>query len=135
MVHEYRQPDYNDICGPDNGQCSHTCVAMPDLHHAIRRFTCGCPPDMVLDEDNKTCKKITSMGNSSQEPTNADKIEAASQIEAVPLPPDDDGISPVGVVIGASSFGVVILILVILFINFYLIYISFLFLGFNSPLL
>ena len=48
---------------------------------------------------------------------------------------DDDGISQVGVVLGASSFGVVILILVILFINFYFIYIFFLFLGFNSPLL
>ena len=115
MVHQYRQPDYTNVCGQDNGQCSHTCVAMPDLHPT--RVTCGCPPDLVLDEDNKTCKKITSMDNSSIKPINADKIEAASQIEAVPLPPDNNSYNQVGIIIGASSIGALIIILVSFDIN------------------
>uniref|UniRef100_A0AAF5Q0L6 EGF-like domain-containing protein n=13 Tax=Wuchereria bancrofti TaxID=6293 RepID=A0AAF5Q0L6_WUCBA len=52
VVHPFRQPDYKNPCGDNNGGCSHLCL----LSAHDPGFTCSCPDQFVLLNDNKTCE-------------------------------------------------------------------------------
>ena len=74
LVHPYRQPRLPDLCSPDNGGCSHICLAAPHWSGPIRGqysghvtsldqsqrtsrvvTTCACPPHMTLLANKRTC--------------------------------------------------------------------------------
>ncbi|ESO98761.1 hypothetical protein LOTGIDRAFT_158707 [Lottia gigantea] len=54
-IHSQNQPATASLCGDNNGGCSHFCLPSPVDLHLSPSFTCHCPDDMELTDDNKTC--------------------------------------------------------------------------------
>ncbi|XP_059144487.1 low-density lipoprotein receptor-related protein 4-like [Physella acuta] len=50
--HPQRQPHAVNLCGPNNGGCSHLC-----LPNEVN-FTCSCPTGLVLNKDMKNCAEV-----------------------------------------------------------------------------
>ncbi|KAG8187695.1 hypothetical protein JTE90_025222, partial [Oedothorax gibbosus] len=50
VFHPSKQLEGYDVCGDDNGGCSHLCL--PTSGHT---FTCACPNDRDMSSDNFTC--------------------------------------------------------------------------------
>lgn len=50
VYHPLKQVAYPNPCEPNNGNCSHLC-----LLSATRNFTCACPNNFRLLDDNRTC--------------------------------------------------------------------------------
>ncbi|ESO98760.1 hypothetical protein LOTGIDRAFT_231159 [Lottia gigantea] len=56
-VDPQKQPETASLCGDNNGGCSHFCLPSPVDLHLSPSFTCHCPDDMELTDDNKTCNQ------------------------------------------------------------------------------
>ncbi|KAI6241467.1 EGF-like domain-containing protein [Aphelenchoides fujianensis] len=52
VVHPLRQPRFPNPCGDNNGGCSHLCL----IAAGGSTFTCACPDQFVLLQDNRTCE-------------------------------------------------------------------------------
>ncbi|XP_071487623.1 low-density lipoprotein receptor-related protein 4-like [Diadema antillarum] len=46
--------EVESVCGPDNGGCSHLCLANP------QGYSCSCPTGININGDNKTCGDVPS---------------------------------------------------------------------------
>lgn len=48
-----------NVCGSDNGGCSHLCLPNP------QGYSCACPTGIIINPDNKSCPdgKYMSYGN------------------------------------------------------------------------
>ncbi|XP_048256632.1 low-density lipoprotein receptor-related protein 4-like isoform X3 [Haliotis rufescens] len=57
VFHPDRQPEASNVCGDNNGGCSHLCLPSPHLTAQSPRFLCKCPDDGLyqLSSDHKTC--------------------------------------------------------------------------------
>ncbi len=51
IYHPLRQLPYDNPCGDNNGGCSHLCLISP----GGQSYSCLCPNNFVLKNDNKTC--------------------------------------------------------------------------------
>ncbi|KAF7989294.1 hypothetical protein HCN44_007968 [Aphidius gifuensis] len=63
--HPLRQLPYNNPCGQNNGGCSHLCLISPPASSyllegygqpGVTSYTCSCPNQFILNNDNKTCR-------------------------------------------------------------------------------
>ncbi|XP_055899580.1 low-density lipoprotein receptor-related protein 4-like isoform X3 [Biomphalaria glabrata] len=50
--HPQRQPPAKNLCGANNGGCSHLCLPNES------GFTCSCPTGLVLNKDRKNCAEV-----------------------------------------------------------------------------
>ena len=50
----------DNLCGDDNGMCSHYCFPLPayDSTSKSTKTGCMCPDFFILKVDNKTCTEI-----------------------------------------------------------------------------
>ncbi|XP_067677199.1 low-density lipoprotein receptor-related protein 4-like [Haliotis asinina] len=60
IFHSSRQKPDIDICGNNNGGCSHLCLPTPVMTSESRGFRCECPDDMLLNRNDKSCVRIDS---------------------------------------------------------------------------
>ncbi|XP_052813493.1 low-density lipoprotein receptor-related protein 2-like [Mya arenaria] len=51
VYHPLKQKPGKNPCGDNNGGCSHLCL----IAEGGQNYTCACPNDFVLQNDNKTC--------------------------------------------------------------------------------
>ncbi|KAK8402469.1 hypothetical protein O3P69_000706 [Scylla paramamosain] len=54
IYHPLRQIPYHNPCGDNNGGCSHLCLLKP-IHGGSVSYSCACPDQFYLAQDNKTC--------------------------------------------------------------------------------
>ncbi|XP_041357308.1 very low-density lipoprotein receptor-like isoform X2 [Gigantopelta aegis] len=47
VFHKYRQPTSANVCGSNNGGCSHFCLPAPNNATGLLNFTCECPDGFV----------------------------------------------------------------------------------------
>lgn len=111
LMHPHRQPQYSNLCSPDNGHCSHTCL--PATHG---RVTCHCPPHLTLSQDIKTCQdqnKLTTASNEAVTPVEAVSTAAHVVTEAVPV---TNNVDAVGATVGMLLLLIVIVTIGLLFL-------------------
>ena len=50
----------DNLCGDDNGMCTHYCFPLPayDSTSKSTKIGCMCPDFFILKVDNKTCTEI-----------------------------------------------------------------------------
>jgi hypothetical protein len=50
----------DNLCGDDNGMCSHMCFPLPayDSTSKSTKIGCMCPDSFIVKADNKTCTEI-----------------------------------------------------------------------------
>lgn len=52
IIHPLRQPDIENPCGTNNGDCSHLCL----IAEGGKSATCACPDQFILLDDGKSCE-------------------------------------------------------------------------------
>jgi len=55
IYHGLNQPQFPNHCLPFNGHCSHLCLPAPRISQTKPTTSCGCPDDMKLSKDWRTC--------------------------------------------------------------------------------
>ncbi|XP_040583657.2 LOW QUALITY PROTEIN: low-density lipoprotein receptor-related protein 2 [Lepeophtheirus salmonis] len=55
IFHPLRQLKYENPCENNNGGCSHLCLIGSHKHNKGVKYTCTCPDNFLLGEDQKTC--------------------------------------------------------------------------------
>ncbi|XP_041357681.1 very low-density lipoprotein receptor-like [Gigantopelta aegis] len=69
VFHKYRQPTSANVCGSNNGGCSHFCLPAPNSATGSVNFTCECPDGFVhLPHDLTKCVPAGSVELSTKVP-------------------------------------------------------------------